>query len=189
MSTQDRGRDAMAELAVRLGVPAEHTPLFLNVVDDLIWSTNLPYEPAAVALARLSRLMNSAWTDVDRLGATVVALGESCAATESEIVERACQLAPQGVLAGLTAPEALAVAASLAALGFETARCSAVGSEILAAARATANSSDTLQSFARDSGAPLGQILVQAAEVAHRAWDENTALRSAAARWKHTVSL
>lgn len=55
-------------------------------------ATNLTADEAATEFARFANAANMPIKDVDRLGSTVVALGNSTATTEKEIVEMAQRL-------------------------------------------------------------------------------------------------
>ena len=57
--------------------------------------------------------------DVDRLGSTVVALGNSTTTTEKEIVEMAQRLAGAGAQAGFSSDEIMSVSAAMSSVGIE----------------------------------------------------------------------
>lgn len=57
--------------------------------------------------------------DYDRLGATIVDLGNNFATTEADIVEMATRLASTGAITGKTEPQMLAIATALSSVGIE----------------------------------------------------------------------
>ena len=108
------------EVAGQLGVRG--TENLLNFTETMIMlgdATNLSSEEAATSLARVMNIMGTSGDDVSRLGATVVALGNNFATTESEIVEMTNRLAAGAKLAGLTEAETMALAAAMSSVGIQ----------------------------------------------------------------------
>lgn len=108
------------EVAGQLGVRG--TENLLNFTETMIMlgdATNLSSEEAATALSRVMNIMGTSGDDVSRLGATVVALGNNFATTESEIVSMTNRLAAGAKLAGLTEAETMALAAAMSSVGIE----------------------------------------------------------------------
>lgn len=108
------------EIAGQLGVRGTDNLLkFTRVAADLGATTNLSSEAAATALARFVNVTGGSLSEVDRLGSTIVALGNNFATTESEITEMTLRLAGLAPAAGFTQPEILALAAALSSVGVE----------------------------------------------------------------------
>ena len=116
--------DELNEIAAvggQLGVAATDIVEFTKVIQKLTIATNLGAEDAALAMARLQEITGSSTQELDNLGATLVDLGNNFAATESEIVNSAMQIATATAqIAGDTnnaAVDSLAFATALRAIG------------------------------------------------------------------------
>lgn len=108
---------AVAEAAGQLGIGVEDVEDFTRVMIDLGETTNLSAGDAATALARFMNIMGTAQSDVDRVGSTVVDLGNNFASTEAEIVEFGLRLAAAGRQAGLSETDVLAFGTALSSVG------------------------------------------------------------------------
>lgn len=109
----------IAEEAGQLGVALEQIPDFTRTVADLRVATNLG-EAAGTTLARMANIMGDVTPAFDRMGATIVDLGNNSATTEREIADMALRISGAGKVIGLHHPEVLAFAAALSSVGIES---------------------------------------------------------------------
>lgn len=111
--------EVAGQLGVEVGEAGENITKFTKVMVMLGDSTNLSAEQAATALARFMNIMGTSNEDVDRLGATIVDLGNNFATTEAEIVEMSTRLASGAKMAGFTEAEVLALATAMSSVGIQ----------------------------------------------------------------------
>lgn len=109
----------VAQVAGQLGIATNDLSSFTKVMVDLGIATDMTAEDAAMNLARLANITQMSADDYDRLGATITALGNNYAVTESEIVEMATRLAATGDLVGLNQSQIMALSAAMGSLGSE----------------------------------------------------------------------
>lgn len=107
----------LAKTAGQLGVTGSKSILkFTETLAGLAKTTNIAGEGGAIALARLIKITGETTDNVDRLGAAIVDLGNNSAALENEILFTATEIAGAGAIFGVTAEQALGLAAAFSEL-------------------------------------------------------------------------
>jgi len=110
---------AVAEAAGQLGIETDSVLAFTKVIIDLGNSTNLTGEEGASSLAKFANITQMSQKDFEKLGSTIVALGNNMATTEADIVAMAMRLAGAGSQVGMTEAEILSLSAALSSVGIE----------------------------------------------------------------------
>lgn len=143
----------VAEASVQLGVKREGIMKFTETMIKLGTTTNLSADEAATSLARMANIMGVATEDFDRMGATVVALGNAGASTEQDIVSMALRLAGAGKTVGLSTAQVLGFANALSSVGIEAeAGGSAISRVMIEIKNQVASGGEHLKTFASVAG-------------------------------------
>lgn len=108
---------AVAEAAGQLGVGVDDVSEFTETMINLGETTNLSAEEAATGLARFSNIMGTSFDDADKLGSTIVGLGNNFATTESEILNMSMRVAAIGDQMGMTEAEVMGLSTAMSSVG------------------------------------------------------------------------
>ena len=107
----------VAEIAGQLGIEKENIVKFTRTIIDLGNATNLVGEEGAQQFARFANITKMSQDNFDKLGSTVVALGNNYATSEAEIVAMGMRLAAAGNQANMSEADIMALSTTLTSLG------------------------------------------------------------------------
>ncbi|MDG4944686.1 phage tail tape measure protein [Staphylococcus agnetis] len=156
----------VAEAAGQLGVKKTEITNFTKTMLDMGVATNLTANEAATEFARFANAAKMPISDVDRLGSTVTALGNTTATTEKEIVEMGQRLAGAGAQAGFSADQIMSISAAMSSAGIEAEAGGTAMTQIMnKMTKAAANGGSELEAFAKTSG--------MSAEEFAQTWESN----------------
>jgi TP901 family phage tail tape measure protein len=143
----------VAAAAGQLGIAREDIAEFTETMVAMGVSTDLSSEQAAMSMARLMNIMQTAPDQVSNLGSAIVGLGNAGASTEAEIVEMALRIAGAGHTVGMTEAEVLAFSSALASVGIEAeSGGSSISTAMIKISEAVNEGGDSLETFAQVAG-------------------------------------
>lgn len=148
--------DELADIAAtagQLGIKTENIKGFTKVIAELGVATNLTAEQGASDLARFANIVGMSQNNFDRLGSTIVDLGNHFATTESEIVSMGLRLAGAGHQVNMSEADMMGFAAALSSVGIEAEMGGSAFSKLMINMKvATATGGDNLEEFAQVAG-------------------------------------
>lgn len=149
----------VAQAAGQLGIQVPNIMSFTRTMIDMGSATNLAADEAATQMARFANIMQMPQTEFQRLGSSVVALGNNLATTEAEIVALGLRLAGAGRIVGMSESQIMGLAGALSQVGVEAEMGGTAVSRVLQRmANAVATGGEKLDAFAKTAGMSAGQF-------------------------------
>lgn len=157
---------SVAEAAGQLGIKTEDILGFTRVMIDLGNSTNLASDEAATSIAKFANITGlaadasmSAEEKYQKMGSTIVELGNNYATTESDIMNMATNLASAGTQVGMSESDILALATALSSVGLEAqAGGTAFSKALVNMQLAVETNSDSLKDWADVAGMSVDEF-------------------------------
>jgi len=143
----------VAEAAGQLGIKTDAILGFTETMIMLGDTTDLVSSEAATGFAQLAAITQMPQDQFDELGSVIVELGNSFAATESQILDFSLRVAGAGSTVGLSEGEIMAFSAAMANVGLEAeAGGSAMSRFFLRLSSDVATGNSSIQEFASVAG-------------------------------------
>lgn len=143
----------IGELAGQLGIANKNLLPFTETIAKLGVATNLSTEQGATDLARFANITGMSQDKFENLGSAIVALGNSMATTERDIVSMSMRMAGAATTAKMSVPDIMGFSAALSSVGIEAEMGgSAFSRLILEMAMAVSDGGEQLDMFAKVAG-------------------------------------
>lgn len=147
----------IAELGGQLGIANDDLLTFTETVGNLTLATELTAEAASTAIAQFANITGG--REFDRLGSTIVELGNRLATTEGQVLEFGARLAAAGTQAGFSQADILGLGGAMASLGLEAeAGGTAMTRVFNSLGVAVATSNEDLKTFAAVAGVSVEEF-------------------------------
>lgn len=144
---------SIAEIAGQLGIETDNIVKFTETMAMLADTTNIAGEEGALQLAKFMNVMGTSQDNVDRLGASIVELGNNFSTTEADILNMASRLSDLGILANFNETQVLAWATAMSSAGIEAEMGgTAMKKMVTEIERATLSGGDSLEQFSKIAG-------------------------------------
>ncbi len=159
---------AVAALGGQFKVPIENLDEYAKVMLDMGVATSLGATTAAEGMAQFAGIVQMNQADYERLGSTIVALGNNMRTQEGPIMEMGLRLAAAGNQAGMSEAKIMGISAALASLGIEAeVGGSAMSKVILNMDMAVAKGGKSLSAYSKIAGMTAKEFKAQ--------WDTDAA--------------
>ncbi len=142
----------IAEAGGQLAIETQNIPEFVRTMANIEVSTNLDREGAAQDFARFANITKMKQDQFDNLGSTVVALGNSTATMESDIVDMGMRIAAAGDQIGLSKADTMGYAAALSSVGIEAEAGGSSFSKMLVNLQLATETGKNLDKYAKVAG-------------------------------------
>jgi TP901 family phage tail tape measure protein len=143
----------LGEAAGQLGIQNENIVSFTRTMADLAATTDIVGSEGAMQLARFAGKTQMSEKNFDRLGSTIVHLGNNLKATEAEILTMSMRLASAGTVAGMSQHQIVSLAGAAKSAGLMTeAGGTAISRVIFKMSDAVDMGGSKLRMFAKVSG-------------------------------------
>ena len=144
----------IGEIAGQLGVTGvDNIAKFTKSIADITEATELTAEQAALDFARIASIMGEPLENIDRMGSSVVALGNKFETSEKEILTFSQRIAASGKGAGLTTADIFGISAAFTSVGIQAERGgTAVSKTLDEMVKAVSKGGKKLEVFASTAG-------------------------------------
>jgi len=143
----------IGELAGQFGVAKEGIIPFTRAIAQLGATTNLTVSEAAEQISRFINILGTPVEQVDRIGASIVALGNNFATTEKDILNWSLRIAGIGQVVGLTEAQIFGIGAAFSSVGVQAeSGGTAVQKALVFMNQAVATGGDKLEKFGKIAG-------------------------------------
>lgn len=148
----------VAEAAGRLGISADDMVDFSKTMVKLGQTTTLSAQDAATSLVKFSNTTGMSIQDMDRLGSSIVALGQNSKAMEDQIVDMALGLSEAGAQVNMSESDIVGFSAALADLGIEAETGGSAFSTLLGSMQSAATVGMTSTEIMEKTGRSLADL-------------------------------
>lgn len=142
----------IAESAGQLGIANENIIGFTKTMANMEVATNLTRDEAASDFAKFANITGMSQENFDRLGSSVVALGNNMATTEADIVSMGMRIAGAGNQVHLSQNEIMGYSAALSSVGIEAEAGGSAFSKLLVNMQMAAETGKNLSKYAKVAG-------------------------------------